>query len=324
MYRTENSHRIVSSLAYIFSHSLITLLAIGIAFTLPIVAQYILYQWWPRVEADTHLLFFTEIGFAGVLVVIFNIAMILWDNRRYTNSAKLASLVHARSNDGWLARWRERILVKRLPASRDAFVLTVTGFNTFAGKRSLLRGVLKSAYEIRVMLLNPNGEGARLHVQSLPPKKGNFTAFRDEIESSISYLDALRRAGKKVALKFYDHQPFWKVVVLGEHVWVQYCHSGCEINRAPEYVFALHDRDPKQGFFAPFYMHFLDKWSESEHPEYDFESRELVYRDAAGNEIKRLSLVTHPDAHCAGTNVPQEAWAGWNKIREMKHYESSV
>ena len=310
MYRPKEPNRIVSGLKYIFTHSLITLLAIGIAFSLPSVAEYILYQWWPRVEADSELLLFTEVGFAAVLVVIFNVAKILWDNRRYISSAKLASLVHARSNDGWLARWRERMLVKKLPACRDAFVLTVTGFNTFADRKSLLGNVLRSAYEIRVMLLDPNGEGARQRVQSLPPKKSRITVFRDEIKASIAYLDALRKSGKKVMLKFYRHPPFWKVVVLGEHVWVQYCHSGCEIKRAPEYVFALQDRDPKQGFFVPFYMYFLDKWNESEHLEYDFDSGELVYRDAAGNEIKRNLLVTHPVEESLEANVYQAAEAG--------------
>ena len=307
MYRRKESHRVVSGLTYIFSHSIITLLAIGIAFTLPMVAEYILYQWWPRVEANSQLMLFTEIGFATVLVVLFNIAKLFWDNRRYMVSAKLASLVYARSSDSWVARWRERRLVKKLPASRDASVLAVTGFHTFSDKNSLLGDVFKTAYEIRVMLLNPNGEGARQRIQSLPPKKYSFTALCREIELSIAYLDELRKTGKKVTLKFYENQPLWKVVVLGEHVWVQYCHSGHEMKRTPEYVFALQERDPKQGFFVPFYMHFVDKWNEPEHPEYDFESRELVYRDAAGNEIKRLPLVTHPVEGSAGTNVRQAA-----------------
>jgi hypothetical protein len=64
MYRPKDSHQIVTGLTYIFSHSLITLLAIGIAFMLPIAARYILYQWWPRVETDAQLLLFTEIGCA--------------------------------------------------------------------------------------------------------------------------------------------------------------------------------------------------------------------------------------------------------------------
>lgn len=60
-----------------------------------------------------------------------------------------------------------------------------------------------TAYEIRVMLLNPVSHGARFRVDSLPPGKANHTAFCEETESSISYLRALRKAGTKVTLQFY-------------------------------------------------------------------------------------------------------------------------
>jgi hypothetical protein len=94
----------LSGLSLIISHGIITLLAIGIALTLPVVAQFILYQWWPRVEADSTLLFTTEIAFASVLVLLFNLAKTAWDNRRYVANAKLASLAYAKSNYNWLSR----------------------------------------------------------------------------------------------------------------------------------------------------------------------------------------------------------------------------
>jgi hypothetical protein len=59
------------------------------------------------------------------------------------------------------------------------------------------------------------------------------------------------------------------------------------LKTAPEYVFALHPRDPKKGFYVPFYMHFTGIWSNGENPEYDFETRELVYRDVTGKETQR-------------------------------------
>jgi hypothetical protein len=81
------------------------------------------------------------------------------------------------------------------------------------------------------------------------------------------------------------------VVVLDEYVWVQYCHRGTELKTAPEYVFALHPRDPKRGFYVPFYMHFTGNWNNGGHPEYDFETRELVYRDVTGNETQRTPFL---------------------------------
>lgn len=287
-----NESNILSGLGNVLTHGAITLLAIGIAFTLPAAARFILYQWWPQVEADANLLLITEIALASLLVLFFNFAKISWDNRRYVASANLASLVYARSNQNWLSRWRERALFSRLPAARDACILTVTGFDTFVHKTSRFRQSLETAYEIRVMLVNPASRGAKLRVGSMPPQQNDFAAFCREIEASIAYLDELRKGGRKVTLKLYDVQPFWKVVVLGEHAWVQYCHNGWQIKETPEYVFALHHRNPKRGLFVPFYMYFLEKWSESHHPEFDFDTRELVCRDATGKEVERLPFQT--------------------------------
>lgn len=277
------------------SHALITLLAIGIAFALPQAAQYILYYWWPQVEADAKLMLATEILLAAVLVLLFNLVVVSWNNRRFVESAKLASLVHARKGrgGGWLVRLRQRRMLRRLPASRDAFVLTVTGFHTFVEQPSLAASAFNTAYEIRVMLLNPASGGARQRISSLPVEIG-LSAFSDEIEASIGRLEALRKAGKKVTLKFYDDAPFWKVVVLGEHVWVQYCHDGHELRHATEYVFALNSQEPGHGLFVPFYMLFLRKWSEPQHPEYDFDTRQLVFRDALGKEVRREPFVLRP------------------------------
>jgi len=235
----------------IFIHGAITLLAIVIAFSLPPAARYILYVWWPRVETDTSLLLVTEIGLASALVLLFNLGKVAWDNRNKVAMARLTALVYARdARNDWLSRLRERALAKSLPAARDACVLTLTGHGTFVDERSPVREVLRSAYEIRVMLVNPVGEGVRRRVESLPPEV-TVLSFHGEIEASIAYLAELRKLGKKVTLKFYDEEPFWKVIVLGDHVWVQHCHRGCELNQQPEYVFALQHRDPRRGLFVP-------------------------------------------------------------------------
>ncbi len=279
-----------ASLLLMASHGAITLLAVAIAFALPTAAKFILYQWWPRVEADPNLLLATEIGLASALVLLFNGARIAWGNRAWVRMANLAALVYARhAGRMGIARWRERALVKRLPLARDAFVLSLTGYDTFVDKNSLLREVLEKAYEVRVLLLNPLGEGLRRRVDGLPAEV-TVLSFHGEIEASINYLAELRKRGKAVSLRFYEQEPFWKVIVLGDHVWVQHCHDGVPVRDQPEYVFALQHRDPRRGLFVPFYMHFLSKWNEHQHPEYDFDTGELVYRDSAGNETRRKPL----------------------------------
>ena len=223
-------------------------------------------------------------------MLLFNLAKVAWDGRHVAHTARVAALVHARpARCSWFVRSRERALIQRLPAARDAFVMTLTGYDLLVDTDSLLRGVLESAYEVRVMLVNPIGAGLRRRVESLPPDVTLLT-FHQEIEASIASLAELRKRGKRVTLKFYDHEPFWKVVVLGEHVWVQHCHAGFSVREQPEYVFSLRHNNPREGFFVPFYTHFLNQWNEHVHPEYDFDSNELVYRDASGNETNRMPL----------------------------------
>lgn len=303
-YQTGLTNRWGTGLRSTLLHICITLLAIGIAFSLPIGARYILYQWWPKVVEDANLLIATEASFAAALALLFNIAGIAWENRSKVRMTDLASLVHVRQSDSWLARWRERGLVKHLPAARDSFVLTITGFDTFADEKSLLGEALNNSYEIRVMLLNPYGEGAGKRVDSLPEQITRQT-FISEVESSIAHLTMLRTLGKKVSLKFYEHELFWKIVVLGDHVWVQYCHSGCEVKHGPEYVFALNREHPRQGFFVPFYMHLLEQWSDHRHPEYDFDTGELIYREAHGKEIRRADFGGDGEPGNPGSRPPQ-------------------
>lgn len=94
--------------------------------------------------------------------------------------------------------------------------------------------------------------------------------------------------------------------MLGELVWVQYCHSGFEVKHEPEYVFASNPENPRQGLFVPFYMYFLERWSDPRHPEFDFDTRELVYRDEDGREVRRAKL--GEDRHPEGSALP----ALWN------------
>jgi len=200
--------------------------------------------------------------------------------------ADTASLVYARHRRNWFTRWRERSLIRKLPSSRDACILTLTGYDTFAGADSLLREPLRSAYEIRVMLLDPAARSAAKRINSLPDEITQ-QSYAEEVQASIACLAELRTLGKKVTLKFYDCEPFWKVVVLGDHVWVQYCHSGFEVKSEAEYVFAHNPDNPRLGLYVPFYMYFLEQWSDARHPRYDFDTGELVYCDGSGREVRR-------------------------------------
>src|SRR6266568_4676960 len=306
MHRGTPTHNLWTGLRQILTHGVITMLAVAIAFSLPGIANYILNEWWPEVQNNANLLLATEVGLASVLALLFNLAKIAWDHRQRVLTARLASLVYARNSGSvWWSRRRERALVRQLPAARDAFVLTLTGYDTFVAHDSLLRGVIEKAYEIRVMLVNPVGKALRERADSVPPESTVLT-LHTEIEATIGYLSGLRKFGKKVNLKFYDEEPFWKLIVLGAYVWVQHCHSGFAVREQPEFVFALQHREPRHGLFVPFYMVFLNRWNDARHPEYDFDTNELVYRDASGKETGREVLSVPSD----GTAMSPPAFQG--------------
>ncbi|SCK24889.1 hypothetical protein [Vogesella sp. LIG4] len=283
-------HNSWTLLRHILGHGVITVLAVVIAFATPDAARYILYDWWPRVELDTHMLLVTEILLASILTVVFNLWKRAWDNRHRLASARMASLVFARQpRKNWLSGLQERLLVRSLPAARDVCILSLTGYDTLVAPESLLKEALSSAYEIRVMLLNPNSAAASKRVDSLPDDI-TLSTLQEEMTASIAFLGECRKAGKKVSLKFYDHDPFWKLVVLDDCVWVQHCHAGREMKDQHEYVFGLQRTDPGQGLFVPFYTYFLHKWNEEGHWEYDFDAGELVQRDADSGETGRQPL----------------------------------
>ena len=269
---------------HIVSHAAVTLLAVGVAFSLPMAAQYILYTWWPRVESDSQLLLITEISFAAVLVMLFNLILIAREGRRSLRMNRIASLVHVREGDSWFSRWTGRDLRNKISGTRDVSVMSVTGYDTFVSEKRNLHRFIDDSYELRVMLMNPYGAGAKRRVQSLG-ELASIEAYIQETEATIERLASLAAAGKKVTLKFYEDPPFWNLIITGEYVWVQYCHDGHELRTQPEYVFALRKDKPAQGLFSPFYVHFLTQWDDPRHPEYNFANKELVYRNEKGNEV---------------------------------------
>jgi hypothetical protein len=286
--RNPSSH-IWSSLRLISVHVAITLLAVGIALTLPTVARYILFQWWPRVQDDSEMLLLSEVALAALLVAMFHLVRLTWDGRRKARLGAIASLVHARdTTSGWLSRWVEKDLMRASPWTRDLFIMSITGRDTFGAEGAELHDALKDCHEVRVMLLNPHGYGARTRAKSLQHPESVLNRYRGEADGSIAYLRELHAAGKKVSLKLYDDPPFWKLVFVGDQVWVQYCHDGRDTRDCPEYVFALQPDRPERGFFPAFFSYFLNQWDDPRHPEYNFETDELVYRNPDAAEPTRV------------------------------------
>jgi hypothetical protein len=270
-------------------HGVIMALAVGIAFLLPEAASYILFQWWPRAEENAQLLFASELILATAMVLLFHATRLAWEGRCMLRIGRAAALVEVRERGKRITLSDSIGTSRAARATRDALVLAVTGYDTFVAKGAHLGQLIGTCYEIRVLLLSPHSAGAACRVRSFDDSQASLQAHRDEFNASIAYLKRLANCGKKVCLKLYDAPPFWKVVIVGDQAWVQYCHDGYEIKTQPEYVFALrHDR-PEQGLFPPFYVHFLNLWNDPRNAEYDLRTDELVFRDRVGSPTRRLA-----------------------------------
>lgn len=273
------------TIKHVISHAAVTIIAVGVAFSLPKAAQYILYTWWPVVQGNSRLLTITEMSFAAVLVILFNLILIAREGRRSLRMNRIASLVDVLDGKGnWFSRWSYRNLRNKISGTRDVSVMSITGYDTFVSEKRNLHRFVKDCYELRVMLMNPFGAGAKQRVQSLG-KLASIEDYIQETEATIECLAKLAETGKKVTLKFYDAPPFWNLIITGEYAWVQYCHDGHELKTQPEFVFALRKDKPAQGLFSPFYVHFLNQWNDPRHLEYDFHTRRLVSSHGNGNEI---------------------------------------
>ena len=276
-----------SGLRHVVLHVAISFIAIAVAFSLPKLAGYVLFNWWPRIRDDTRKLIYVEIGLAAILVLIVNFVKLTWNYRKRARMSEIASLVYARNNDDWLSRRVKDTRVKKLPWKRDLTILAVTGRKTFAAPDSALRSIIADCHELRVMLIHPYGTAAKAYAAAHTDSRATLEEIRREIASSIAVLRSLRGPGKNIALKFYDELPLWKLVFIGEHVWVRCSHEGRAAGEVPEYVFALHRERPSRGFFSTFYAHFLNRWRDHHYPEYSFDENQLVFRDELGAELRR-------------------------------------
>ena len=79
--------------------------------------------------------------------------------------------------------------------------------------------------------------------------------------------------------------PLLKLAILGDYVFLRHYHHGADVQKLPEFVFR-HQRNPGC-LYNPLYQYFLDRWHDPALPEYELETDELIYRDKAGNEVRR-------------------------------------
>ncbi len=211
-----------------------------------------------------------------------------WKDRKLSNMAKTAGIVFVTPAQGFFARRRIRKLKERQGLGKDVMVISSTGFRTFVDPKGELHEVIQNCRDAKIMLLNPESEGATVRAKSIPLPDVTPESFGEQIRKSIDFLKTLKAAQKNVKLKLYHEPPFLKMTILSDYIWLQYYQAGLDVQMMPKYVFK-HDQN-SGGLYVPFYQYFFERWNNPNIPEYDLDTDELIYRDTAGNEVKRGKL----------------------------------
>lgn len=275
-------------LAHVLYHIVVVALSAAFALSLPFTTAFVarnILKYWSFIENDKLFLVSVEMALAILLVLFSNHIRRSWKDRRLSKMARATGLVYVTPTKGFYARKRIRKLKERQGIARDVMVIGSTGFRTFVDPKGELHHVIQNCREAKIMLLNPDSEGATVRAKSILNPEITPERLGEQIRKSIRFLKELRAVQKNIQLKLYPDTPLLKLSILGDYLWVQHYHAGLDVQMMPKYVFK-HDQNPGS-LYVPFYEYFLMRWNSPHLPEYDLNSDELVYRDAAGNELRR-------------------------------------
>lgn len=283
---------VVRAVAPVAFHVGVIVLSASLALSLPILirglAKDLLLYWWMLIENEKALLALFEIVVATLLVIFLNAIRSWVRDRRLARAAREAGIVHATFSRGLLARRKNRRLREAQSTGKDIMLIGSTGFRTFARPDGGLHNALRQARQIRILLLNPDSDGARARAKAILDPEITPERFAVQIRESIAFLKQLKAAQKDVRLKLYSDAPFLKVAILGDYAWLQHYHAGLDVAEMPEFVFK--DEQTPERLYVVLYQYFLQRWNNPDIPEYDLEQDALVYRDALGNEVTRTPM----------------------------------
>ena len=306
--------------AHIMYHVSVVSLSAAIAWSLPYTAAFAtqnIVNYLSYMGKHKMFLISMENGLAILLILFFNFVEKAWKNRKVSGMADAAGLILVSPNKGFFARKRIRNLKKQQGFERDVMLIGSTGYRTFVDPDGELHHVINHCREAKIMLLCPNSKGVTTRAKSIHAANITPEDLREQIKKSIDYLKKLKATQKNIKLKLYQDSPFLKMTILGDYIWIQHYHAGIDVEMVPKYVFK-HNQNPTS-LYVPFYQYFLNRWDNPDIPEYDFDTDELVYRDVAGNEIRRERM------ECTEKTTETEPIIGSHpsaKDVDEKHYSS--
>jgi len=263
----------------------------ALALSLPVAVRFLAKQfllYWSRIGNDKIFFLSVEIILTVCFIFLSTHIRKSWKDRKLSNMARAAGMVFVTPARGFFMKRRIKKLKESQGIARDVMVISSTGFRTFVDPKGELHHVIQNCRKTKIMLLNPNSEGAIVRAKGIPDPGVTSETFGEQIRKSIDFLKLLKGAQKNVRLKLYPDPPFLKMTILGDFIWLQHYQPGLDVQRMPRYVFK---HDPNIGsLYFPFYQYFLGRWNNPHIPEYDLETDELVYRDMAGNEVRREKM----------------------------------
>jgi hypothetical protein len=285
-----NEETMKKNIITILYHSIVVVASAGIALSLPITVKYIMQktlQYWSLIENDKLFLVSTEIAAAIFLILAVNFAVKSRKINALARMAKTAGMAAVAPARSFLEKRQIKKLKESHGHGRSIMLMGSTGFTTFSDPAGDLHQVLRDCREAKIMLLDPLKEGVTARAKSLAGPDVTPENLREQLIRSIDFLKELKAQQKKIRLKLYPEAPHLKLAILGDYLFLQHYCLGKYVKEMPEYVFK---HDTKGGLFNLFYQVFIDRWLDASMPEYDLDTDELIYRDAAGNELLRRAF----------------------------------
>jgi hypothetical protein len=268
-------------------HVCVVVLSAGLVLSLPNTIKYLaqkVLMYWSFLENEDVFLVATEIAAAIILILLINVFIRDWRLRKLARFAKDAGLVGVARATAHLAKRQLKKMKAEHGFGRSVMIINSTGFQTFTDSEGDLHQVLRNCREAKIMLLNPLMDGVATRVKSLAGTDTTPAIFREQIARSIDFLKSLKALQKNVRLKLYGDAPLLKLAILGDYLCLQLNPAGLNVRDMPEYVFK---HGQHGSLFNFFYQYFVSQWFDLKIPEYDLDTDELIYRNKAGNEVRR-------------------------------------
>jgi len=290
--------QLLKNISHILYHIVVVVLSAAVALSLPFTARFMARKflgYWALIENEKIFLVSIEVGTAVLLIIFFNFIVKNIKSRKLSRLAEEAGLHALGRASGFMEHARIRKLKEKHGVARNVMLIGSTGFTTFVDPAGDLHQVIQKCRGAKIMLLDPLSEGASSRARSIQSADITMESFREQIARSIEFLKGLKEVQMDIRLKLYRDVPLLKLAILGDYVFLRHYHHGADVQQLPEFVFK-HQRNPGC-LYNPLYQYFLDRWHDPALPEYELETDELIYRDKAGNEVRRekfeLSALAH-------------------------------